>query len=106
MTRFTSWPENPLLASSAQNWGPSLDLLPITFAFRCNYPDKISKECGECTGAKRLGQVAIPPPLLFSTHSTPRAMNKQSFLSALQIAHALIFLAADTTPDFFKDCIQ
>lgn len=40
------------------------------------------------------------------THSTPRAMNKHGFLSALQIAHALIFLAADTTPDFFKDHIQ
>ena len=54
--------------------------------------------------AKRWGQFATPPPLLFSTHPTVWAMN--TVFSARQIAYALIFLTADTTPDFFKDHIQ
>lgn len=40
------------------------------------------KECGECTGAKRLGQVATSPSL-FTTHTTAWAMKRHS---AFQIA--------------------
>ena len=41
-------------------------------------------------GAKRLDQVATPPPSLFSTHTTAWTIN--ILFSALQIAHVLILL--------------
>lgn len=34
-------------------------------------------------GAKRLGQVATPPPLLYPAHTTALAMNVQGFLCPL-----------------------
>lgn len=76
--------------SSTQNQETSLKLLPVTSALGCNHPSTILKGFAECMNAKRLGQTAIPLPLLYSTHITSQVMNIQDFSPPFRY-HALIF---------------